>query len=75
MNPSGIAIGVDAFHRDLIIGQVICVPGKYFLNGEYCNGLLAVNVAVHPKYQGRFLFKKLGIRVCELGLQEGYDFV
>ncbi len=75
MNPSGVAIGVDAFHRDLIIGQVICVPGTYLLNGKHQKGLLAVNVVVHPKYQGRFLFKKLGLSVCELGSREGYDFV
>jgi hypothetical protein len=74
-NPVGEAVGADALHQGVVVGQVICIPGKYLLHGKHCKGLLAVNVAVHPKYQGRFLFKKLGLRACEYGAQEGYDFV
>jgi hypothetical protein len=74
-NPVGKVVGADAFHRDVVVGQVICIPGRYLLHGKQCKGLLAVNVAVHPKYQGRFLFKKLGLRACEYGVDEGYEFV
>jgi len=74
-NPSGEFVGADAYSGSEIIGQVAAIPGKYFFNGRYVRGLLAVNVAVHPKFQGRFLFKKLGLRMCEFGAEEGYEFV
>lgn len=74
-NPIGPAIGADAWYGNRIIGQVIAIPGKYFFGNENIKGLLAVNVAVHSEFQGRYLFKKLGIRMCEYGYQEGYSFV
>lgn len=74
-NPIGQAIGADAWHGDNIVGQVIAIPGKYSLHSENIQGLLAVNVVVHPEFQGRHLFKKLGLCMCEYGAQAGYKFV
>ncbi|MEN8134059.1 MAG: GNAT family N-acetyltransferase [Thermodesulfobacteriota bacterium] len=74
-NPMGEAIGADAWCDDNIVGQVMAVPGKYFFRDEIVKGLLAVNVVVHPSCQGRHLFKKLGLRMCEYGAHAGYDFV
>lgn len=74
-NPAGSAIGADALFGDEVIGQVIAVPGCYKFRGQSVKGLLAVNVAVHPKFQGRHLFKRLGLQMCEYGTQAGYSFV
>ena len=74
-NPAGQFIGAEAYCDDMIVGQVIAVPGNYLLQGRKVKGLLAVNVAVHPKFQGRHLFKKLGLKMCEFGAEEGYEFV
>ena len=74
-NPSGSFIGADAYCDNELVGQVAAIPGEYFLNGKSARGLLAVNVAVHPRFQGRFLFKKLGLKMCEYGAENGYEFV
>jgi len=74
-NPAGECIGADAYSGNMVVGQVIAVPGNYLLQGRPVKGLLAVNVAVHPKFQGRYLFKKLGLKMCEFGAEEGYEFV
>ncbi len=74
-NPLGGLVGADAWYGDEVVGQVVAVPGEYILNGKLIRGLLAVNVAVHPEFQGRFLFKKLGLKMCEYGAEDGYEFV
>lgn len=74
-NPAGGIVGADAFFGNEVIGQVVAVPGEYFLSGRLVRGLLAVNVVVHPKFQGRHLFKKLGLKMCEYGAEAGYEFV
>ena len=74
-NPLGQAIGADAWFGDDVVGQVISIPGKYSLYNENTYGLLAVNVAVHSDFQGRYLFKRLGLSMCEYGSQAGYKFV
>lgn len=74
-NPSGHILGADAYYKDQIVGQVAAIPGEYFLNGRKSRGLLAVNVAVHPQFQGRYLFKKIGLKMCEYAAEEKYEFV
>ena len=74
-NPAGSLVGADALVGDSVIGQVAAVPGDYVLDGRTVRGLLAVNVAVHPRYQGRHLFKKLGLRMCDFGADAGHEFV
>lgn len=74
-NPAGVFVGADAFVGNDVVGQVAAIPCEYILRGNLVRGLLAVNVVVHPMFQGRHLFKKLGLKMCELGAEEGYDFV
>ena len=74
-NPVGSFIGADAIVGSEVVGQVVAIPCEYILRNESVRGLLAVNVAVHPNYQGKFLFKKLGLKMCEFGADAGYDFV
>lgn len=74
-NPAGVATGVDAFCGDELVGQVIAIPQEYIFRGNLVKGLLAVNVAVRPQFQGRHLFKKLGLRLCEHAAADGYGFI
>ena len=74
-NPAGQAFGIDALDGEQLIGQVIAVPGSFVLNGEFRKGLVAVNVSVRPEYQGRFLFKKLGLRLCDEAATIGADLI
>jgi hypothetical protein len=74
-NPAGTMLGADAYSENMIVGQVVAIPGEYYFFGRQVKGLLAVNVAVHPKYQGRYLFKKLGLKMCEYGAEAGHEFV
>ena len=74
-NPAGQAFGIDALDGEQLIGQVIAVPGSFVLNGELRKGLVAVNVSVRPEYQGRFLFKKLGLRLCDEAATIGADLI
>jgi len=74
-NPTGSIIGADACLGNEVVGQVLAIPGEYLLGGKAVRGLLAVNVVVHPKFQGRHLFKKLGMKMCEYGAEDGYEFV
>lgn len=74
-NPAGNAVGADAWCEDVLVGQVIAVPASYVLKDVPVNGVLAVNVAVHPKFQGRLLFKKLGLEMCEYAREDGFGFV
>lgn len=74
-NPAGSFVGADAIADGQVVGQVVAVPCEYQLQGRPVTGLLAVNVAVHPKFQGRYLFKKLGLKMCEYGAEAGHEFV
>ncbi|MDY7577611.1 GNAT family N-acetyltransferase [Herbaspirillum sp. RTI4] len=74
-NPEGQALGADAICEGRVVGQVIAIPGTYHLHGKLVKGLIAVNVAVHPSFQGRHLFKRLGLKMCEFAAEEGFEFV
>lgn len=74
-NPAGSFIGADAIAEGQVVGQVVAIPCEYQVRGRLVRGLLAVNVAVHPRFQGRHLFKKLGLRMCEYGAAAGHAFV
>lgn len=74
-NPEGRALGADAVCDGKVIGQVIALPGRYRLRGRQVRGLVAVNVAVHPDFQGKHLFKRLGLKMCEFGALRGFEFV
>ncbi|MBB5192469.1 hypothetical protein HNQ50_003210 [Silvimonas terrae] len=74
-NPVGPAIGADAFLDGKLVGQVISVPREFTLKGKVIKGVVAVNVAVHPSCQGRRLFKRLGLKMCDIAAAAGYEAV
>lgn len=74
-NPVGEAIGFDAIFENRVVGHVISIPTKFFLHGKEEVGVLSLNTAVHPDFQGRKLFAKLGVALWEHVRSLGYTFV
>ena len=58
-NPTGKALGFDAWDGDQLAAHYVCVPASVFIRGEKRNILLSLNTATHPRYQGQGLFTKL----------------
>ncbi|HLX52987.1 MAG TPA: hypothetical protein VKR58_03550, partial [Aquella sp.] len=48
---------------------------KFILNGQVVKGLVSMNTVVHPEFQGRQLFKKLGLQMCDYAASLGYHFI
>lgn len=63
-NPNGHAVGFDAFDKDLLVAHYVCIPIS--LTSTKLNGLLSLNTAVHPKYQGLGLFRTLAENTFDL---------
>ena len=56
-NPSGAAVGYDAFSGKALIGHYVCIP--IAIDTYEKPALLSLNTVVDPKYQGKGLFKLL----------------
>ena len=56
-NPSGPAVGYDAFSGKKLIGHYVCIP--IAIDTYEKPALLSLNTVVDPKYQGKGLFKSL----------------
>ena len=56
-NPTGVALGYDAFSGEELIGHYVCIP--ITIDTYEKPALLSLNTVVDPKYQGKGLFKSL----------------
>lgn len=74
-NPTGKVIGCDAYDGDILIAHYVTIPVIYLINGKETKGLLSINTATHPSYQGKGLFTELATRTYENGKKKGYEFV
>lgn len=74
-NPAGYAVGFDAYEGDRLAGHYACVPARMVLDGEHTNALLSLNTAVHPDFQGKFLFTKLAKMTYEYAASSQFDFI
>ena len=74
-NPYGEAIGLDAFEGEVLVAHYATAPINYVYNGRQMKGLLAVNLAVHPDYQGKGLFTHIAEETHNYASQNGYEFV
>jgi hypothetical protein len=74
-NPCGQAIGIDALSGERVVGHNILVPTQFILDGQVAKGLVSMNTVVHPDFQGRQLFKKLGLQMCDYAAGLGYSFI
>lgn len=74
-NPAGPAVGFDAYEGERLAGHYACIPVRMILNGNENNALLSLNTAVHPDFQGKFLFTKLAKMTYEFAARNQFDFV
>lgn len=74
-NPCGPAIGFDARENGVLAAHYVCVPVTLRINGETADGLLSLNTATRPKFQGRGLFTKLAELTYSAAADEGKELV
>ena len=74
-NPDGEAIGFDAWDGDQLAAHYACVPSPAALTGRAVKGLVSLNTATDPKYQGQGLFTRLAQLTYQAAAEAGVDCV
>jgi GNAT superfamily N-acetyltransferase len=74
-NPAGAVVGADAWDGERLAAHYVTCPLEARIDGQVVRGLLSLNTATHPDYQGRGLFTRLAEAAYAQGTQAGYDFV
>lgn len=74
-NPCGKVVGYDAFYENKLVAHYVTIPVKYSKNNVQYKGLLSLNTATDPSFQGNGLFTKLAEKTYEVGANNGYQFV
>ena len=74
-NPDGLVVGFDAFSGERLAAHYACIPVHLNLFGQACKGLLSLNTATHPDYQGKGLFTKLASRTYDFAAENGFQGV
>lgn len=74
-NPAGQVVGADAWDGDRLAAHYVATPLEAAIDGQVIKGLLSLNTATHPDYQGRGLFTRLAQDAYAQGQAAGYGFV
>ncbi|MDB5477232.1 MAG: hypothetical protein JWP49_2743 [Phenylobacterium sp.] len=74
-NPSGRVVGTDAWDGGRLAAHYVTCPTEAIVDGRPVKGLLSLNTATDPDYQGRGLFTALAEASYERGRAAGYAFV
>ncbi|OHB35211.1 MAG: hypothetical protein A2882_14675 [Phenylobacterium sp. RIFCSPHIGHO2_01_FULL_70_10] len=74
-NPAGQVVGADAWAGETLAAHYVTCPMRTHVEGQRLKGLLSLNTATHPDFQGRGLFTRLAQATYEDGAARGYDFV
>lgn len=74
-NPAGAVVGADAWDGDRLAAHYVTCPVEARIDGAPVRGLLSLNTATHPAYQGRGLFTQVAQAAFEQGAAAGYQFV
>jgi GNAT superfamily N-acetyltransferase len=74
-NPAGAVVGADAWDGERLAAHYVACPLEARIEGRVARGLLSLNTATHPDYQGRGLFTTLAEAAYEQGRAAGYEFV
>lgn len=74
-NPDGPVVGYDAYDGDRLAAHYVCVPVSLSLFGQAVRGLLSLNTATHPDYQGKGLFTTLAAKTYDYAAERGYTAV
>src|SRR5215471_2141137 len=74
-NPAGTVVGADAWDGERLAAHYVTCPLEATVEGRVVKGLLSLNTATHPDYQGRGLFTALAEAAYAQGAAAGYEFV
>lgn len=74
-NPAGQVVGADAWDGERLAAHYVTCPLEARIDGAVVRGLLSLNTATHPDYQGRGLFTRLAEAAYSLGADSGHGFV
>ena len=74
-NPAGRVVGADAWDGERLAAHYVTCPLEARIEGRTVKGLLSLNTATHPDYQGRGLFTTLAEHAFAQGADAGYSFV
>ena len=74
-NPAGQVVGADAWDGERLAAHYVTCPLEARIDGGVARGLLSLNTATHPDYQGRGLFTRLAEAAYGLGADAGCGFV
>jgi len=74
-NPAGTVVGADAWDGERLAAHYVTCPLEAVVEGRVVKGLLSLNTATHPDYQGRGLFTQLAESAYAQGATAGYEFV
>jgi hypothetical protein len=68
-------VGADAWDGDRLAAHYVTCPLVARIDGQVVRGLLSLNTATHPDYQGQGLFTRLAQAAYDQGAEAGYGFV
>jgi hypothetical protein len=71
-NPAGRVVGYNAWEGSQLIGHYACIPVDLWLDGQECQGLLALHTAMHPDYRNAGIIYSLAKKTCKLASERGY---
>lgn len=74
-NPAGQVVGVDAWDGTRLAAHYVTCPTEAMVEARPTKGLLSLNTATDPDYQGRGLFTRLAEATYAAGAEAGYGFV
>jgi len=74
-NPAGQVVGADAWDGERLAAHYVTCPVEARIEGAVVRGLLSLNTATHPDYQGRGLFTRLAEAAYGAGADAGFAFV
>jgi len=74
-NPDGHVVGFDAWDGGQLAAHYVCIPVRLVVDGVAERGLLSLNTATHPKWQGQGLFTRLANRTYEAAARDGYGSI
>lgn len=74
-NPAGEVVGTDAWSGQTLAAHYVTCPIRAIVGGQALSGLLSLNTATHPDFQGKGLFTELARATYAAGAEAGFDFV
>lgn len=74
-NPEGAVVGADAWSGDTLAAHYVAIPVRARVQGISVKGLLSLNTATAPDFQGKGLFTTLAETTYAAAREQGFQCV